>query len=382
VPADAHTEIAVIGAGAVGLACAAALARRGHGVVVLERHDGPGRETSSRNSGVIHAGLYYEPGSIKAATCVEGRERIYARCARDAVPHRKTGKLVVAVDEAERARLEALAERALANGAGAIEILEREEVEAREPRVRACAALWSPESGIVDAHGLMDSYRAEASAHGATFAFHTRVVGLERETREATDAIWRIETRSDRDERFVLRARAVIDAAGLEADRVAALAGLDVDALGWRQRFCKGDYFSVAPSLGALTRHLVYPLPHAVAGHLGVHVTMDLGGRYVLGPDAEDVGTPRYDVDPDKAPLFGAAVRRYLPDVPDSALTADRAGVRPRLARPGEPPRDFVIAECSALGAPGLVCLIGIESPGLTASEAIAERVAGLLVGG
>lgn len=361
-------DVVVVGAGAVGLACAATLARGGRELVVIERHDGPARETTSRNSGVIHAGLYYAPRSRKAETCVEGRALLYARCARDGIAHRKTGKIVVATDERERAVLETLYARGRANGAGALELLDGREVRRREPRVRAVAGLFSPESGIVDVHGLVQSYLAEAEAHGARIAYRTELEAL-----EERDGGWRLTTRGTNGERFVLRARFVINAAGLAADRVAAMAGLDVDALGWRLRYCKGDYFTIAPRLGAITTHLVYPVP--VHAGLGVHITMDLGGAYRAGPDAEYVETPRYDVDPKKAPAFAAALRRYLDGVEPEDLTPDYAGVRPTLQGPGEPPRDFVVEERPR----GLVHLIGIDSPGLTASEALARRVAAIL---
>lgn len=365
---QAETDVAIVGAGAVGLACAAALARRGRSVVVLDRHEGYGRETTSRNSGVVHAGLYYEPGSLKALACVEGRERLYSRCARDGVPHRKTGKLVVATSEGEVRALEALMERGLENGAGALELLDAREVRRREPRVAGVAALFSPESGIVDVHGLCASYAAEASAHGAIFAYRTALHALE----PRADG-WALITRAADGDRFTLTARAVVNAAGLSSDRVASLAGLDAGALGWRVRYCKGDYFAIAPRLGAITRHLVYPLP-SHAG-LGVHVTMDLGGGYRAGPDAEYVEAPRYDVDPRKAPAFAAALRRYLPDIDAADLRPDYAGVRPKLYGAGEPARDFVLEERPR----GLIHLIGIESPGLTAAESLARRVAELV---
>ncbi|HJL15458.1 MAG TPA: NAD(P)/FAD-dependent oxidoreductase [Sandaracinaceae bacterium LLY-WYZ-13_1] len=358
-------DAAIVGAGVVGLACAAELARAGHEVVVIERHEGAARETTSRNSGVVHAGLYYAPGSIKARTCVEGRALLYARCRRDAVPHRKTGKLIVATDDAEREVLDGLLARGRANRAGDLRLVDRDELARLEPRVRAVAALWSPESGIVDVHGLCDSFAAEATAHGASLAYHTRLEAL-----EPAGHGWRLDTVDADGERFSLVAGRVVNAAGLASDRIAALAGLDVDALGWRLRYCKGDYFGIAPRLGRLTSHLVYPVP-AHAG-LGVHVTMDLGGVYRAGPDAEYVDAPRYDVDPDKGPAFAAALRRYLPEIRDEDLAPDYAGVRPKLYGPDEPSRDFVLEERPA----GLFHLVGIESPGVTAAEALARALA------
>ncbi len=358
------TEVAIIGAGAVGLATAAVLARTGREVLVLERHEGPARETSSRNSGVIHAGLYYATGSLRALSCVEGRELLYARCEREGVPHRKTGKIVVAVSEEEVPILHALLERGTANGAGALRLLDAAETARREPRVRAVAGLLSPESGIVDAHALCESYAREAATHGALFAYRTTLLGM-----EPRDDAWALTTRDAKNERFVITAEHVINAAGLACDEVAAMAGLDVDALGLRLRFCKGDYFSIAARLGAITQHLVYPVP--VHAGLGIHVTMDLGGAYRAGPDTEYVDAPRYDVDASKAPAFAAALRRYLPEIRDEDLAPDYAGVRPKLYGPGEPQRDFVIEE----NPRGVIHLFGIESPGLTAAEAIALRV-------
>jgi L-2-hydroxyglutarate oxidase LhgO len=365
-------DVVVVGAGVVGLACAARLARAGRSVMILERNARAGEETSARNSGVIHAGLYYPAGSLKALTCVEGRERLYARCDREGLPHRRCGKLVVATDEAERGKLEALYARGLQNGAGALRMLDAAEVRRVEPRVRAIAALFSPETGIVDPHALLTSYRREAVAHGAELSLRTRVDAI-----EPIAGGLRIRATGEGGERSELTAPAVINAAGTSADRVAALAGLDVDALGYRQHLCKGDYFALAGGLRGLVRHLIYPMP-AQAG-LGIHVTLDLQGGLRAGPDTEYVAQPSYDVDAGKAALFGAAVRRYLPEVRDADLSPDYAGLRPKLQGPGEAPRDFVIAEAAAHGAPGLVNLLGIESPGLTASEAIAERVAALL---
>ena len=361
--------VLIIGAGVIGLACGAELARAGLRVVVIERDAAPGRGVSSRNSEVIHAGLYYPQGSLKARCCVEGRTLLYERCERLGIPHRRTGKLVVACDSDEAEALAGIEQRARANGAGDLRRVDAAEIARLEPRVSAAAALWSPETGIVDAHALISSYQAEIESAGSTIVFRTELIGLERRANG-----WLASTRSPDGERFDLEVPWVVNAAGLDADRVAALAGVDVDDAGWRQHPCKGDYFAVAPSLGALTEHLVYPMP--VAGGLGVHVTFDLGGRYRLGPDVEWVDRLDYGVDPGKAEAFAAAARRYLPEIRASHLSPDFAGIRPKLQAPGEAFRDFAIEEGSARGAPGLVSLLGIESPGLTAAGSIARRVA------
>jgi L-2-hydroxyglutarate oxidase LhgO len=373
-----EVDAAVVGAGAVGLACAARLARAGHSVLILEALAAVGQESSARNSGVIHAGLYYPSGSLKALSCVEGRARLYARCGREQIPHLRCGKLVVATNDRERSKLEVIHAQGLRNDAGALRMLDAAELRALEPRVRAIAALWSPETGIVDQHELIASYKREALAHGAELCLHTQVIGID----PAPDGLTlttRAVARGDAALTETARVTAswVINAAGLRADAIAALAGLDVDALRYRLHPCKGDYFELASSLRGMVEHLIYPMPEQAG--LGVHVTLDLSGAMRAGPDTEYVPAPVYDVDPAKAARFAAAVQRYLPEVRVEHFTPGYAGVRPKLAGPGEAFRDFVIEEASAHGAPRLINLIGIESPGLTASEAIAERVAALV---
>lgn len=368
-----EVDVVIIGAGAVGLACAATLSVRGDSVFVLERHGRVGQETSSRNSGVIHAGLYYPTGSLKAKLCVEGRELVYARAARCGVAHKKLGKLVVATDAAECDKLDKLAATAARNEAGAVRMLEAREALALEPRLKVMRALWSPETGIVDAHELMDSYRVEAKAHGAEIVLHADVVGIEQASGgyELT-----VEIGPGRD-RETIRAGKVINAAGLSASRIAAIAGLPVDSLGYRQQLCKGDYFNVSAAATRGLSHLIYPMP--VHAGLGVHLTLDLQGQVRAGPDTLYIAEENYDVDPNKRGVFGEAIRRYFPHVRDEDIEPDFAGLRPKLQGPGQDFRDFVIEEGTAHGLPGFVNLIGIESPGLTSSEAIARRVATLL---
>lgn len=370
--ARSDVDVAVIGAGVIGLACAAALARRGRSVVILERHEGPGRETSSRNSGVIHAGLYYPAGTLKARTCVEGRHALYARCERLAIPHRKSGKLVVAVREQEIAALEDLLEKGSAAGAEGLRILDGDEVRRREPLLSAAAALWSPESGIVDAHALMDSYLAEARSHGAEIAWRTELVGI-----DPSVSGCRLRTRDGTGETFTMDVDWLVNAAGLSADRVAALAGVDVDAAGWRIHLCKGDYFALAPSVQRPRCPLIYPVPAGPG--LGIHLTTDLGGRCIAGPDARYVDGIDYAVDPGRAEAFADAVARYLPHLTAADLSPDYSGIRPKLAPPGAGFRDFVLDDGAAWGAPRTLHLMGMESPGLTAAGALAERVAARL---
>ncbi len=369
--ADDSVETVIIGAGVVGLACAAVFARRGQRVLVLEKHGRVGDETSSRNSGVIHAGLYYPQGALKTTLCVRGRELLYARAARQGIPHRKLGKLIVAVDAAESSTLEALAARARENGAGALRMLESAELHALEPRVRASAALLSPESGIIDAHALVQAYLAEAKGHGATLALRTTVEGL-----EPVGERLRVVARTANAEPDAIVAERVINAAGLGAFDIARLAGLASSRLGVAQHLCKGDYWKLTPRLRGVVSHLLYPLP--VRAGLGVHLTLDLDGSLRAGPDTEYVSAARYDIDETKRVAFAEAVRRYLPELRDDDLTPDFAGIRPKLHGPETTFHDFVIADAAQHGVPGLYNLLGIESPGLTASEAIAEHVAGL----
>jgi L-2-hydroxyglutarate oxidase LhgO len=368
----ADTGLTVVGAGVVGLAVAARLARRFPGLLVLERRDRPGSEISSRNSEVIHAGLYYPTGSLKARLSVLGNRRIYEIADAHQVPHRRTGKLVVAASNTEVPALEALLDRGRANGVD-LRMLAPREVRSLEPNVHAAAALLSPDTGIVSAHGLVELFLHQALAAGALVQRHAEVVGIER----VGDG-YRIEVRSGLEmESFV--SERVVNAAGLESDTIAALAGVDVEAAGYRLHYCKGRYFSAASALQGLVSRLVYPAPGPVG--LGIHVVLGLDGRLRFGPDAEYLGDRRLDyaVEASLRHAFGEAVRRILPAVADEHLEPDTAGIRPKLQGPGDDFRDFVAAEESDRGLPGFVDLVGIDSPGLTAAPALADHVAALL---
>jgi len=365
-------SVVVVGAGVVGLAAAAALARCGRSVIVIERNSGIAQEISARNSEVIHAGIYYPADSLKATLCVAGRKMLYARCAERNIPHRKIGKLIVATEANEVAALEALRDRGLANGVTGLEIIGPEDVNRSEPDVHCEAALVSPETGIVDAHALSLSFLAEAESFGALLALCVDVVAIERSA-----SGYRIRARDANGELSEIECAAVVNAAGLGGDALAECAGFDVDACGYRLRPCKGDYFALAPACPLRVSALIYPVP-ADAG-LGIHITIDLAGRMRLGPDAEYVDAVGYEVDERKRAAFARAVRRYLPALDAESLTPDFAGVRPKLFGSGEPFRDFVVREESEAGFPAFVNLIGIESPGLTAAPAIAQRVVELL---
>lgn len=351
-------DVAVIGAGVVGLAVARALARRGREVVVIEAAAAIGTGISSRSSEVIHAGLYHPAGSLKARLCVRGRALLYGYCEARGVAHRRCGKLVVATREADLPRLSHLAEQAAANGVDDLRLLSRAEALALEPALACAGALLSPSSGIVDSHALMTALLGDAERAGATLALASPVSGGVREG----DG-WRLRVGD-----FELGARCVVNAAGLSAAAVAASLGLAAPPL----RFARGHYFALAGR--APFSRLIYPLP--VDGGLGVHLTLDLGGQARFGPDVQwlderDPAALGYAVDPALAPAFAAEVRRYWPGLPAEALAPAYAGIRPKLIGPGEAAADFRID-----AAPGLVNLFGIESPGLTASLAIADYVA------
>lgn len=358
-------EIAVIGAGVIGIAIARALAREGHDVIVIEAASSPGTGASSRNSEVIHAGLYDPPTSLKTRLCVEGRRRLYEFCAHRRIAHRRCGKLVVATSASELATLARIAANARAN-AVQIEELDRSAVAALEPRLRCTAALWSPHSGILDTHQYLLALLADAQHHGAVCAYSSRVSRMWLSHDGTAIAV--------NGEEPSVRASLVVNAAGLEAPALAsATEGFPREQVP-RSQLAKGSYFALAGA--APFTHLIYPVPQA--GGLGVHLTLDLRGRARFGPDVEWIAVPEYSVDPRRADRFYAAVRRYWPDLPDHALQPAYAGVRPKLCGPGEPTADFRIDGPHVHGAP-IVQLFGIESPGLTASLALAEHVARLV---
>jgi len=361
-------EAVVIGAGVVGLAVARALARAGREVVVLEAEDAIGTHTSSRNSEVIHAGIYYPRGSLKARACVEGRRRLYEYCAAHGVPHRRCGKLIVASDEGQLGELQQILAKARANGVGDVDFVARQQVLAWEPELRCVAALHSPSTGIIDSHALMLAYLGEAEDHGAMLALKS---GLNRG--EVTASGFRISVGGEQPTQ--IETRILINSAGLKAPSVArAIEGYPA-ALAPRELYAKGNYYSLT-GRSPFSR-LVYPVPEP--GGLGVHVTLDLGGQARFGPDVEWVDSIGYQVDPQRAARFYAAIRRYWPALPDGALAPGYAGIRPKISGPGEPAADFVIQGPREHGVAGLVNLFAIESPGLTASLALADHVAALL---
>jgi L-2-hydroxyglutarate oxidase LhgO len=358
----------VIGAGAVGLAVARALALAGREVVVLEEEGAVGTATSSRNSEVIHAGIYYPRGSLKAALCVAGRRKLYPFLAEHGVPHRRCGKLIVATGPDQIPGLEKLRDQGIANGVADLRMLSAGDARALEPALDCVAALESPSTGILDSHGFMLALRGEAEDRGAAIAFRSPVLG----GRIAGDGI-ALEVGGAEPVRLL--ARTVVNSAGLFAQDVAGrVEGFPRDRLP-PCYYCKGNYFSLS-GRSPFTR-LIYPAPEAAG--LGVHLTLDLAGQARFGPDVEWVERIDYDVDPHRAESFYAAIRRYWPGLGDGALQPAYSGIRPKIQARGEPSRDFLIQGPRDHGVPGLVNLFGIESPGLTAALAIGEHVRDLL---
>jgi len=362
---DDAVDCVVIGAGVVGLAIARRLALAGREVVVLEAEGAIGTGISSRNSEVIHAGLYYAPGSLRAQLCAPGSRALRAYAARCGIPHALPGKLVVATGAEEEATLAGLFERGTANGAEGLRLLSGAEARRLEPELHCTAALLSPATGIIDSHALMLSLLGEAEAAGAMLARHAPLL-----SGRAEDGRTRLEVGGA--EPMRLSAATVVVAAGLSAPKVGAALGLrDVPPA----YLCRGHYFALTKR--APFSRLVYPVP--VAAGLGVHFTLDLGGAGRFGPDVEWIEREEYSVDPKRAEAFAGAIRRYWPGLPDAALAPAYAGIRPKITAPGEPAADFRIDGPERTGAAGVVALYGIESPGLTCCLTIADLVAELL---
>jgi L-2-hydroxyglutarate oxidase LhgO len=360
-----RVDCVIIGAGVVGLAAGRALAQSGREVIVLDRNGSIGEETSSRNSEVIHAGLYYPTGSLKARLCVAGKRMLYDYCDAKRVPYRRCGKLIVATDDAQGPRLESIAAQAATNGVHDLERIDASELGRREPEVEGIAALWSPSTGIVDSHALMVALQGDIEGADGIVATRTTV----RSIHVADDAV-HLGIESDGEDGNLV-ARTVVNSAGLEAVRLAAhCTGTDTGDVP-QGFFAKGNYFIYA---GATPfRTLVYPLP--VDGGLGIHATLDLAGKVRFGPDVEWIDAIDYSVDETRRAAFAESIRIYWPAVDADELVPGYSGIRPKLAGPGQPAADFRIDLAATGAARQLVHLLGIESPGLTSALSLAEAV-------
>lgn len=362
-----QVDAVVVGAGVAGLAVARALALSGREVLVLEATEAVGTQTSARNSEVIHAGIYYSQGSLKAQLCVRGKQLLYAYCAERGIGHRRCGKLIVATTQEQVPQLQGIIAKAAANGVDDLVLLTREQARALEPALECVAAVHSPSTGIVDSHGLMLTLQGDLENAGGMVAFNAPLASA-RITAQGIEL-----TASDGTQ---LRARSVVNAAGVHAPTLARrFVGLDATQIPG-EYYAKGNYFTLA-GRSPFTR-LIYPVPEAAG--LGVHLTIDLGGQAKFGPDVQWVETPDdLVVDPGRGLAFYAEVRKYWPALPEGALQPGYAGIRPKISGPDEAARDFLIQGPTVHGVPGLVNLFGIESPGLTSSLAIGEHVAAML---
>jgi L-2-hydroxyglutarate oxidase LhgO len=358
-------EITIIGAGVVGLAIASTLSGCGLNIYVLEKNRTHGMEISSRNSEVIHAGIYYPPDSLKARLCMEGRQLLYDTCKKNNIPHRKTGKLIIAGTMQEMEQVENLYRNAIRSGVQ-VTLIENREINRMEPNIKAVGALFSPETGIISAHALMDYYACNAKMNGAEIVYGTRVVGIER-----MPTGYKLKTLNVDGEYFELDSERVVNAAGLHSDTIARMTGRDCTL-----HYCKGDYFSINNIKSGLVKRLIYPVPEKNHIGLGIHLTMDLNGRLKLGPDANYINREEdYRVDASKRDIFHEAAAKYLPFIKKEDIVPDMSGIRPKLRKASEGFSDFSISE----DLPGFINLVGIESPGLTASPAIANHVGKLL---
>ena len=366
-----HVDCIVIGAGVIGLACARALAIAGRQAIVLEAESHIGTGVSSRNSEVIHAGLYYARDSLKAKLCVQGREMLYKYLGERGLPHRRLGKLIVATEEAQLAALADLQSRGRANGVEHLHLLDAAQAVLLEPALRCCGALHSPDTGIVDSHSLMLSLSGDLQSHDGFIALRSP---MQRAARH--EGTWQLTTGNGPE--YSIRCDVLINAAGLAAQRVAAtIEPYPRDRIP-PLRLARGNYFSLTRP--APFGRLIYPLPSD--GGLGVHLTLDLAGTARFGPDVEWIDRIDFDVDAERARLFYPSIRSYWPQLPDGSLQPSYAGIRPKLSGPGEPARDFVIDGPAQHGLPGLIQLFGFESPGLTSALAVGQRVMQLALNG
>jgi L-2-hydroxyglutarate oxidase LhgO len=368
-----QAEITIIGAGVEGLSVASCVTNGRRNVLVIERHASFGQETSSRNSEVIHASIYYPQNSLKGKFCLEGNELMYELCEKHHIPHKRTGKLIVAVSEEEEAQLPQLLETARNNGARDVRIVSAAEVNKIEPNVSARAAILCPASGIVDSHSLMKYYERTALSNGASFAYNAEVKAI-----ESTAGGYHVRVTDTDGRDFDFLTRILINCAGLESGNVSAMLGIDIDRAGYRINYCKGMYFRVGGSITRFPKMLIYPVPPA-PGSVGIHTTPDLGGGMRLGPYDEWVDTIEYTVDETLRELFFKSTVSFLPFLKMEQINPDTAGIHPKVQKQGEPMKDFVIRHEADRGLENFINLVGIESPGLTSSPAIGRYVAGLV---
>ncbi len=370
------SDVTIIGAGVIGLAVASEISEIFRNVFVLEKHKIFGQETSSRNSEVIHAGIYYAKNSLKSKLCVEGNKLLYEVCEKNSIPYKKCGKLIVATNEAEVRELERLMTKAKVNGVD-VKYVSGEELRKLEPNVKAVKAIYSPSTGIIDSYSLMKHLESMAKNNGAELAYGVKVVGVEKIAKQG----YKVNIIDSDGQPFSYNTKYLINCAGLESDKIAESIGIDIGLNNYKIYFWKGEYFNVCGGKGKMIDRLVYPVPPADNVGLGVHATIDLTGGLRLGPNAKYLVDKVYDysVDSSEQQAFFESASKFLPFIEYENLSPEMAGIRPKLQKPGDNERDFIISEECERGFPGVINLIGIESPGLTSCISIAKYVKELL---
>jgi len=362
------TDIVIIGAGVLGLSIATALSRKGRNIIVIEKEKTFGQGSSSRNSEIIHSGIYYLKNSLKAKLCVEGRELLYEFCQQQGIPHKRIGKLIVATDNSEVEELEGLLKRGRDNGVDDLRLLDKDEIKDIELHIKAVAAISSPSTGIVDTHILMKKLEYLSESRGVVFAYNCEAIDIVKNKQG-----YQVDIVDADGERLALSTKTLINSAGLYSDKVAEMAGIDIDRYNYRLYHSKGEYFRLNQRKASLIKHLIYPTPESTS--LGIHTVTDLKGQVKLGPNAFYIDEVNYDVDKSHKKEFYESARKYLPFLKSDDLSPDMSGIRAKLQAPGKPERDFIISEESEKGFSMLINLIGIESPGLTASLSIAKHI-------
>jgi L-2-hydroxyglutarate oxidase LhgO len=367
-------DITIIGAGVIGLAIAQELSERHGNIYLLEKHPTFGQETSSRNSEVIHAGIYYTKGSLKSKLCVEGKWMIYDFCKKHDIPYNNCGKLIVATSEEEIKIIEGIRQTAVENGVDDLVMIDKEQIASLEPHIFALKALFSPSTGIVDSHSLMKQYETNAVNNGCNIVYGSEVTAIKKIANG-----YEISLLDSDNKDYSFTSSLVINSAGLTSDKISEMVGIEDKKL--TIQFCKGEYFRLNPPKNRLIKHLVYPVPHHNMEGIGIHVTIDMAGGVKLGPDVKYLDTNVYDykLSPSKQKAFYDSAKKFLPFIEFDDLSPEMAGIRPKIQKPGEPLRDFYINEESGRGFPGFINLIGMESPGLTSSLAIAKHVNGMI---
>lgn len=366
-----RTDILIIGAGVIGLAIAKELSFNKKDIVIIEKNKSFGQETSSRNSEVIHGGMHYPFGTLKAELCVIGRRLLYQFCAEKKIPHKKTGKLIIATDQDELAALEGLSKQGEINGVEGLKFMTEAWIKKLEPRVSGIAALYSQETGIIDSHRLMDCLLTAAKESGASIVYNAEVIAIQK-----NGDGYRVTIRNCGED-VEIKALTIINSAGLDSDAIASMIGIDIHKEKYDLHYCKGQYFRVASEKSKLISHLLYPVPRPKSGGLGIHVTPDLAGSFRLGPDDNYLNnrTKDYSVDENRKNDFFRSVVKFIPFLEENDLVPDLSGIRPKLQPKEGEFRDFIIRDETDKGLPGFINLIGIESPGLTASLAISRKV-------